>query len=331
MTKYSFVYLFVGAILLSGCSKYGFVNLSYPIRPAMYLPDNVKTVAIVNRSLTDKESKQNKVTEAIATGEIAGSDKLASDECLKAVFDRFNGYRGVSIVIPQKTRLYGTGTRETPELLNWDKVQSICTDEKADALLVLENFDSNSNLVVAALTNQVQNVMRGERPRADLPSQVRVNVLAYWRLYDPSTKTIVDQYTSTRNMTFNGVIIPPDALPNAAYAAGEEYVSRFLPSYYTVRRDMYKKGKGSAKGDFQAAFRRAEVANWQGAIDAWIAIVNRGDRVSAGRACLDIAVSYEVLKNTDQALQWAKKAYEDYGDQLGRDYAKILLERKDIE
>jgi tetratricopeptide (TPR) repeat protein len=132
-------------------------------------------------------------------------------------------------------------------------------------------------------------------------------------------------------MTFNGVVIPPDALPNAAYDAGQEYIQRFLPSYYTVRRDMYKKGKGASKEEFLAAFRRAEVANWQGAIDAWTEILKHTTRKNAGRACLDIAVSYEVLGKTDLALQWAQKAYQEYGDDLARTYAKTLLARKNIE
>jgi len=336
MVKKSFIRLLAIVLVVSGCSKYGFVNLNYPQRPAVYLPDNVKTIAIVNRSLTKDQDKEKKITESIATGEIAGSDRIASDECLKGVFDRMNGQRGLTIVIPQRTRLYGTGTRVTPELLDWKLVQNICDSSKTDALLVLENFDSNSDLIVATLTNQVRTVVNGRTPRPELPNRIRMNVLAFWRMYDPSAKTIIDQYQSTSYLTFNGVgrdfaLPPPDALPNTAYAAGQEYIQRFLPTYYTVRRDMYKRGKGSGKEDFKAAFRRAEVANWQGAIDAWTEIFKHTNRKNAGRACLDIAVSYEVLGNTDLALQWAKKAYEEFGDELGRDYAKILLDRKNIE
>lgn len=330
------ILLFLIAVVFSGCSKYGYVNLNYPLRPAVFLPDHVNTIAIVNRSLTKKENKQAKVIEAIATAEIAGSDRIASDECLKGVFDRMNGRRGVNIVIPQRTRLYGTGTRETPELLDWKIVKNICDSSNADALLVLETFDSNTDLVAATLVNQVTTVINGGTPKAELPHQIRMNVLCFWRLYDPSSKTIIDQFQSTSNLTFNGLganyaIAPPEALPNTAYAAGQQYIERFLPSYYTVRRDMYKRGKGSTKDEFKAAFRRAEVANWEGAIEKWKEVLNHANRKSAGRACLDIAVSHEVLGNTEEALKWVKKSYEDYNDKLGRTYAKILLSRRDLE
>lgn len=324
------------AILLSGCSKYGFVNLNYPQNPAVYFPENVQTVVMVNRSLTKPQDKQKKTVESVFTGEIAGSDKLASDECLRAVYDQMNGRHGIKFVIPQKTRFYGTGTREVPELLDWKLVKHICDSTHADALLVLEMFDSNSDVVLSTMVNKVSTVINGGKPDASLPGQVRMNVVCFWRLYDPASKSIVDQYRSTSNLTFNGAgagfaFAPPEALPNTAYAAGEEYISRFMPSYYTVRRDMYKKSKGSSKQQFKAAFRAAEMAEWENAIEKWKNVAQRSSRKSAGRACLDIAVSYEVLGKTDLALEWVKKAYQDYNDKLARDYAKILLNRKSFE
>ena len=336
MIKNSFVYMVLIALVLSGCSKYGFVRLNYPLDPVALLPDNVKDIAVVNRSLTSSEDKKKKTIESIMSGEIAGSDRLASDECLKGVFDRINGIRGINIIIPQHTRLYGTGTRETPELLDWITVQAICDSTNTDALLVLETFDSNSDLIVSTVANQVVRVINGNPPVPAVPNRVRMNVLCFWRLYDPSVRRIIDQFQSHSYLNFDGVgrdfaLPPPDALTSTAYAAGQEYIQRFLPGFYSVKRDMYKRGKGSFNQEFKAAFRHAEVANWQGAMDEWAKIAEHANRKNAGRACLNMAVSYEVLGNTDLALQWVKKSYEDYRDRLGRDYANILLRRKNLE
>jgi hypothetical protein len=336
MRRIGLVYLFIAALVFTDCSKWGYVRLNYPLDPEISVPDNIQTIALVNRSLTKKADKQNKTIESIVTGEIAGSDKLASDECLKGVFDRASGYKRINCVIPARIRLYGTGTRVTPELLDWKLVKNICDSSKADALLVLETFDSNSDLVLSTVTNQVRSAIESGSLKPAVPNQVKMSVVAFWRLYDPSVKKIVDQFQSTNYMTFNCIgrdltLPPPEALPNTAYAAGQQYIERFLPSYYTVKRDMYKRGKGRSKQDFLAAFRSAEVANWQRAIEQWTEILKNTSRKNAGRACLNIAVSYEVLGNTDEALQWAKRSYEQYNDKLGRDYAKILLDRKNIE
>ncbi|WP_423130088.1 DUF6340 family protein [Gaoshiqia sp. Z1-71] len=335
MFKNRFVYLFFIVLIGSGCSKYGYVNLNYPLAPEAYLPDQVNTLALVNRSLVKEEDKQGKVIESVLTGEVAGSDRLASDECLNGVLGRMNGYRGINLVIPEQVNLYGTGTSKTPGLLDWQLVKSICNSTKADALLVLETFDSNSDLLVSTLSRNINSVLQGGKPGIAPPNQIRMNVTAFWRLYDPATQSIID-HQSKSFLTFNGtgsnyMLLPPDALPRTAYQAGEEYIQRFLPGYYTVKRDMYKKGKGPGKEAFKTAFRRTEMANWQEAIDAWTELVRNSGRETAGRACLNIAVSHEVLGNTDLALQWVKRSYEEYQDKLGRAYAKILMNRRHIE
>ncbi|MEN8158305.1 MAG: DUF6340 family protein [Bacteroidota bacterium] len=321
------------ALAASGCSKYAYVSLNYPLEPQATLPENVHSIAIVNRSLTSEEDADEKILEAIVTGEVAGPDRLASDESIKGVYDAIFELENAELVIPARLRMEGTGTRELPELLEWEQVEEICKSEGADALLVLETFDSNSDLLATVATQQVAAILSTGSPKPVVPEQVRMNVACFWRLYDPATRRIIDQYQHNSYMTFNtnGGIPPPDALPETAYAAGRAYIQRFLPGYYVVRRDLYKRTSGSAKHQFKAGYRRTEVANWTGAIEIWDELTEHKKRKTAGRACLNIAVANEVLGHTDVALEWAKKSYEYYDDKLGRRYAKILIRRRSIE
>lgn len=326
-------YVLVVALSISGCSKYGYVRLNYPQAPQVYLPDDVNFIAVVNRSLIKEEDADNRIFEAIATSEIAGSDRLASDECIKGAYDAIQRMEETQLIIPETVRLFGTGTREMPELLDWNLVEEICKSERTDALLVLETFDSNTDLLVSTATEQVAAIISTGSPKSTLPGQINMNVVCYWRLYHPGTRSIIDQYQHSSYLTFdtNGGILPPTALPEAAYSAGVEYIQRFLPSFYVVKRDLYKRTSGSAKDQFKAGYRRTEVANWQGAIDIWEGLTDNNKQKTAGRACLNMAVANEVLGNTDLALEWAKKSYEFHDDKLGRSYAKVLLRRKNIE
>ena len=327
------LYVLVVALSISGCSKYGYVSLNYPTAPLAYLPDNVNTIAAVNRSLTSEEDQDSKIIEAIVTSEVAGSDRLASDECIKGVFDASNEWEDAELVIPGKVGMYGTGTRELPELLDWDLVAEICESEGADALLVLETFDSNTDLLLSTATDQIAAIISTGSAKPVLPGQIKMNVVCFWRLYDPDTKKIIDQYQHNSYMTFdtNGGILPPHALPETAYASGIAYIQRFLPGFYVVKRNLYKRTSGSAKNQFKAGYRKTEVANWQGAIELWNDLTDHKKQKTAGRACLNIAVANEVLGNTDIALEWAQRSYEYHNDKLGRRYAKILLRRKSIE
>ena len=320
------------AVAATACSKYGYVSLSYPIEPEVYLPDSVHSIAIVNRSITDEDAKGAKVSEAIMSTEI-GSDYLASDACVKGVYDAIVNIPQTELLIPAELRMQGTGTREIPELLEWDLVEDICRKEGADLLLVLETFDSNTDLLIKTTTEQISSIIATGRPKASPPSQVSMNVAAYWRLYDPGTRRIVDQYQYNGNVTLNtnGGVLPPDALPRTAYDAGRAYIDRYLPSSYRVKRELYKKTGGTAKHQFKAGYRRTEVANWDGALELWVPLTEDPKRKTAGRACLNVAVANEVLGHTVPALDWAQKSYELYNDKLGRDYAKILLQRKRIE
>ncbi|WP_437397972.1 DUF6340 family protein [Flagellimonas lutimaris] len=330
MKNFNLLLLSIITFSMVSCASSGYVYLDYPQEPEMVLSKDIDDIAIVNRSLTKEEDNSNRTLESIATGEIIGSDKLASDEAIKGVFDGFQNRSPIRLVIPSKTRLYGTGTRQTPEVLSWDKVNEICDESEADALLVLETFDSNSDFVINTAIEQVTSVLQTGKASGQIPSRARVNIKSYWRLYDPASKTIIDQFQQTHLMDFNlaNGAIPVNALPETAYASGMDYTSRFFPSFYRVRRDMYKKGKGRDKRIFDAAWRRTEVANWKEAIEIWTEIADDRSSKSAGRAAYNIAVAHEVLGNTDLALKWAQRSYEDYGDKLGRDYAKVLLRRK---
>ncbi len=332
MKTFKLRYLVLLSLTIGSCSKYGYVRLNYPQAPSAYLPEGVTTVAVVNRSLTKEEDKQRRIIESVATAEVAGSDRLASDEAIKGVYDGIQGHGEIKIVTPQNSKEYGTGTRETPEVLSWERVTEICDSSEADVLLVLETFDSNSDLLFSAAAEQVSSVLNSGKPSGRIPTQARVNVRCYWRLYDPKSRTITDQFQQTYIMTFDvvGDIAPLDALPRTAYGAGMDYIQRYLPGYYTVSRQMYKKGKGNDKQVFRSGWRSAEVAQWENAIETWKRVVENGSRKSAGRAALDIAVACEVLGDTDQALTWARRSYEEFGNKLGREYAKVLLQRKSL-
>ncbi len=83
-----FALLSLATVLLSaGCSRYGYIRLNYPTPPEAYLPEDVNSMAAVNRSLTKDEDADERQLEAIVTSEVAGSDLLASDNCVKGVHD----------------------------------------------------------------------------------------------------------------------------------------------------------------------------------------------------------------------------------------------------
>ncbi|MHB9055004.1 MAG: DUF6340 family protein [Paludibacteraceae bacterium] len=325
MKKYIYLLFIPGVFLLTGCSQYGYVRLNYPVKPVAQFPNNASKIALINRSLPMTSDEASSAAESLTTGEVAGSDEKASFEALKGVYKTLDEKKGISIRI-LNVKLYGKGTRKMPDQLDWNKVKSICDSTKTDLLLSLEIFDSNSD-IISSNVQKIVRVLSGGFP--SLPKVANVDVMHVWKLYDPSTKNVIEQYDGMRY--FKMVKINSEQLNAAAYDAGVEYIRRYLPVYFPVKRRFYKKGKGQENDFFQTAFRRTQTANWVNAIEDWEEIVKTGSIENAGRAAFNIAVAYEVLDKTNQALDWAKRSFEDFGEKPGREYYNILQKRAEIE
>jgi Family of unknown function (DUF6340) len=324
--------LLFSCIVLFSCSKYGYVSVNYPLNPQVVLPQDVKSIAYVNRSNSDPHLKNTakRVLEAIVTAEVGGSDKIASEECQRGIFEQLRGRVGPVIVAPSNINVYGTGTREIPAPLSWNAVKTICDTTHSQALLCLESFDSNTDLAQSVVTNEIGNLIGSGKLSNPIPNQVHMNVTSFWRMYYPAKQSIIDEYRCNKNIGFTGPIPSPEALPQAAFSSGREYISRFLSDYYTVSRKFYKRGLGRDNEGFQIAFRKSATANWKEAAEIWEQLSHSNNRRNAGRACLNLAVTNEVLGNIDAAIVWARKAYENYNDKIARYYVNSLLEKKRI-
>jgi NADP-dependent 3-hydroxy acid dehydrogenase YdfG len=128
------------------------------------------------------------------------------------------------------------------------------------------------------------------------------------RLYDAVNRVILDEYQTTRRLNFdaqagtlqaalNQLLDKVEAINRASFAAGFFYGQRITPTYYQVTRYFFN----NPKKELGTGVRYSEVADWQSAINAWMKVVDNGKRKHAGRAAFNIAVTYEVLGDLEQA------------------------------
>ncbi|HNE30321.1 MAG TPA: DUF6340 family protein, partial [Saprospiraceae bacterium] len=72
--------------------------------------------------------------------------------------------------------------------------------------------------------------------------------------------------------------------------------------------------------------------DWDKAVAEWQAIEMhaKGHRnpKAAGRAAYNIAVAAEMQGKVDVAIEWAKLAWQDYGNKKARDYIQVLQQRQ---
>jgi hypothetical protein len=305
------------------------------LKPApVSIPANIKTVALVNRSKASGESQtldaihkalsleSNDLQQAGANGSLRG----LKDELMKNT--RFTEVKPLNIDL----RSFGAGIFPTP--MQWDSVEKICRENNTDALFSLELFDTESKLNYSASPAQV-NLGVTSLPAIAHQVNMATSVKTGWRIYDPSTRTILDEYILGEDISASGSGINPavaassligrkEAVTDVGIKAGEAYADRILPYWIRVSRDYFVSGNEN----FVTAKRKAQAGNWDGAAQLWLQETKSTDGKLAGRACYNMAIISEINGDLDGAIQWAQKSYENYNIRLALHYVNILKNRQ---
>ena len=157
-----------------------------------------------------------------------------------------------------------------PSALQWDSVEKICRESNTDALFSLELFDAESKVLYGATPTNI-NVGIANIPAIEHHVNMTTTVKTGWRIYDPSSRTILDEYVLGKDISSSGSGINPavaasalagriEAVKDVSTQAGQAYASRILPYWIRVSRDYFVKGDEN----FEAATRKARSGNWDG-------------------------------------------------------------------
>jgi hypothetical protein len=321
----------LAVFVLSSCSKKSHLSFNALQPSPVTLPEHVKTLALVNRTLP-QNTKAN-VVEGILTGEGMYEDKSGVTSAfagLNTVLRNSPRYQ-----IKQTTEnLPGSGTGTLfPAPLSWQEVNRICEAYQADAICTIETYDTDVQIIpgVRILTGNDGLIPRGTQFKVDLRAEVKIG----FRVYDPAVRSIQDEFRFTHQLLWTAGGLTPEgaiaaliekraATDRVSYLIGEQYASRITPIWIRLHRTYYNKG---GRPEMKQAYRMAYVNDWEGAAQIWEMIVNTSTGKTAGRAAYNRAIAAEVMGRLEEAKFWASKAYTIYGDKLARDYNQILDRR----
>ncbi len=276
----------------------------------------------MNRSRVDSSRKSDNALESILTGEAIAGDLLGGEEALNSFTQEMNRWDGTHAFIPIHHVLSrSTINIKSPNPLSWETVKQMCRENKCDALMVLETFDTNSDNIVGTVVSGITMVKSGGYIP---PKDIHYSVTYSWRLYDTLTMSVFDQFGDQLQQTVGGLLptspIPTSAITNTGNYIGDISARRYLPEVVWQSRDIYKRGNDAMK----VGWRRAVSNDWNGAMEKWNALSQSKDSKIAGRACFNMALGCEVTGKIDLAKSWAKKAFSDYGNRKARKYLYVL-------
>jgi hypothetical protein len=327
------IFIFAAILLISCKTQQLYINVLEPA--PVTLPPYIKTVGVINRSTpTDKTKTMDDVDKALSL-EGVDLDKDGAMESIRGLSDELlNNTRFDEVKTLNDIDFRTSSMTDFPVSLSWDIVDRICTETKTDALFALEKFDTDSHLDVSAKKVDVKTPL-GTIPGIETQADMRTLVKTGWRIYDPVSKSILDEYTYSETVVFTGRGINPlralaalsgrkEAVNEVSNKAGRGYAMRIIPFRIKVWRDYYVKGTGN----FETARRKAEVGKWDEAGLLWEKETNNSSTKIAGRAAYNMAIINEINGDLEAALKWAQKSYEDYNNKLALDYVRILENRQ---
>jgi hypothetical protein len=317
------------------CSSTNLMSLSVTQPAPVSLPPNIKAVAVVNRTRAADENRAVEVLHKVVSLESGGLQAEGARASMSGLADELMKNNRFSAVRPLNNldlRSFGAGV--FPSALPWDTVDRICRESNTDVLFSLELFDTESKVSYGATPTTLKSVV-GNIPA--IQQQISMNTLVKtgWRIYDPASRSILDEFILSKDLVFSGRSVNPVAAASAIIGrkeavirvgneAGQAYAYRIVPYSMSVSRYYYVRGTGN----FTVAMRMARTGNWDGAGRLWQQETSNASRKIAGRACYNMAIISEINGDIAGAMQWAQKAYEAYSNRLALSYLNVLKNRE---
>ena len=325
--------LLIAVLLISCKTQQLYLNV---IEPApVTLSQEIKKVGVINRSVPTDETKILDVIDKALTLEGVNLDKDGAEQAINGLSDellnnsRFNEVKTLTDI---DFRTPSLGIFPVP--LSWEIVAKICKETGTDALFALEYYDTDTKIKYSTHNGGDKKVMGLKIPGIVHQADMETIVKTGWRIYDPASRVIADQFNHFQSVVFTSSGITPlvavtaligrkEAIIDVSNKAGHSYALRLIPFELRVMRDYFVKGTNN----FKIAKRKAQVGKWSEAGQLWEQETTNPKRKIAGRATYNMAIINEINGNVDAALEWAQKAWEYYKIRLALKYVRILENR----
>ena len=320
-------------LALSSCSTSSvIVNIQ---RPAdITISKDIQNIVLVNRSRPSQDNFASNIVEGLVTGEGIGSDRKGAEYCVSGLSNMLENSDRFELKNKGGLELKGTGTSSFPMPLDWSQVKSICSSYSADALLVLETFDSDSKTIVGAPVTRKRKVKRVIIKEVEYPATLIMEIESGWRIYDLNKKMIIDENKFIEVKKFSAWGASPDqavmnlpskrrAVKEAGLFAGKQYGFRVSPIWVKAHRLYYS----SKFDELKNAKRYINKGDWDTAIEIWMPLTSNNDIKLARRASFNMAVASELKGGLDAAIEWANKA-NNLGERKSDNYINVLYKRK---
>lgn len=316
--------IFFGLIIVTifSCSSVRQMEVFVPKPTIVQLPSDVKRMVIVDKT----QGNVLTAIEGILTGEMIGIDKILSQECITGLTNPFLKNSDIQIT-KHIERLKSENMTSTGfgSSMKMNQVEQIAKMHNADALLVLEYFDSDFSVRDIANANNVGTILFQGYAKAKVG--IRIYLPKTQSLFYENSFSYAKNYGETavnKSMLLGKLAIGTDAMKYASYELGKYIGQRFV-TYRTWEDREIMKGKTEAT---QRAERQLVAQDYDNAI---ITLENAFKNEQKATMKADIAHNlgycYEIKGDLELSKKWLVEAYTISGNTVTQKYLDIINRR----
>ncbi|TAH41166.1 MAG: tetratricopeptide repeat protein [Bacteroidetes bacterium] len=332
----NFRYLVLGIpLLFYSCSSLNKLTLTVTEPAPVSFSPALKRVGIINRSLPSLKNEQIDNLDKILTLEGKNLDKdgaSAAEAGLLEELQRNQNITEVKIIDNVDVSSSSLGIFPTP--LSWQKIDELCSANNVDAIFSLAFYDTDTRIDYKTVPVEIVGPLGIKVPALEHHATVNSLIKTGWRIYDPKSRQIVDEYSKNKNVVLTGVGINPlnavkavlakkESILKTSHDMARSYAQRILPYDRRVSREYYVRGTNN----FKVGRRRAQTGDWDGAAILWKQETTNPKLKIAGRAYYNMAIISEINGDLDAAIEWASKAYTDFENKNALRYLNVLKTR----
>ena len=311
------VLLFLGIAFLTSCSTPLLFTSLDVLRPAKVSFDlNSNNLLLVNNTITQPASYGHKTQ---LYNEKQRNVNVRCDSlallCLSALNEELENKDFFSTVqflpnsVNQEYDFYNSAH------LNKETVQSLCKTNESNVLLSLDRIKVNDELneyfipqnstFLASLRAIVQTTWSIHYPNKDEMGSVAFNDTLYWESNEFNRKEAMSRLPDRSN-----------ALKDIALEAGRKSIDRFVPHWEKETRYFFNSNNKLMKQGMDSLF----IKNWTDAIAIWKNAYATGSEKIKAQAANNISITYEIIGDLNNAIEYATLAYKSALQQIIPDY-----------
>ena len=318
--KTAFVLLL--SLTIFSCSSVRPMEVYVPKPTLVKLPDNVKRMVIVDKT----QGNFMTAIEGVLTGEMVGIDKILAQECITDLKNPFLKNSSIQITQhPERLKSENTTSTGFGTVMNKTQIDQIAKQHNADALMVLEFFDSDFTIRDITPPNNVGTVLFQGYAKAKVG--IRIYLPNKQNIFYENSFSFAKNYGETapnKAQLLGKLAVGTDAMKYVSYELGLFAAKRFV-TYRTWEDREIMKGKSVLT---KRAERQILAQDYENAIST---LENAMKTEQKGNIKADIAHNlgycYEIEGDLQLSKKWLTESFTLSGSKKTQRYLDIINQR----